>query len=212
MNGQILEKLKKEYLSIVPAENQVIRSWNELQLKLAQERIRPIPHFSQRPALAFVSILIVITAFILIGSRFSKPDDALYPVKIASDKIVAGVTGNYEANIEKRAQEVINSATDPEDGIDEATRKYLESLEEAREKAQEMGKSQEFKTILDQQEERFRQVQEENPSSQRGLEEAINNTQKVKGEVQGQKDENPPNNNQNQNQNNNQGQQKGKNK
>ena len=212
MSEQILAKIKKEYLSTIPSKNQVIRSWNELQSKLSQEKIQPIPHFPQRPALAFVSLLILIIAFILIGSRFSKPGDALYPVKIASDKIVAGVTGNYEANIEKRAQDVIDSATDPDDGIDEATRQYQESLEEAKKKAQEMGKDQEFKTTLDQQEERFRQVQEENPSSQRGLEEAIEHTQKVKGDVQGQKDENPPNNNQNQNQNNNQGQQKGKNK
>src|SRR3990167_2382797 len=161
MNEQILAKIKKEYLSIVTSENQVISSWNELQSKLSQEKIQPISHFPQRPALAFVSLLILIIAFILIGSRFSKPGGVLYPVKIASDKIVAGVTGNYEANIEKRAQEVINSVVDPGDGIDEATRRYQESLEEAREKAKEAGKSQKFKTTLDRQEERFRRVQSE---------------------------------------------------
>lgn len=210
MNEQILAKIKKEYLSITLAESQALRSWDELQPRLLQERPEPVSHFPQRPAIAFASLMILTIAFILLGSRFSKPGDVLYPVKIAADKIVAGVTGNYEANIQKRAQDVIESATDPEDGIEEATRQYQEALDEAKQKAENEGKGQEFKTTLDQQEERFRQVQSENPASQRGLQEAIEHTQKVKGEVQSQKDEYSPQNNHNQD--NNQGQQKGKNK
>lgn len=191
-----LDKLRKDYQKIDAPSYLGQNGWSDLLLRLDQQVIHePVPIFSYRLAFAVFAILLIGAA--LGFSRISGPGDALYPVKIASDKIYAQVTGDYNVAIEGRAEEVVEAS---DEDAEEAARQYQQAVDEAQEKE---GDSQKFKDTLGEQEERLRSTQSQNPHVQ----EAIRHTQEARGQVQGQKDQHAPQNN-----NSNQGGQKGKNK
>lgn len=145
-----------------------------------------------RPYAYKLKALIVILAVVIFsGSAFgvsqaASPGTSLYPLKLASDEILAKVTGRQELKIEKRAQEVIESTNTSQKQQEEALKEFQKALDETEEEAKKSGKSEAFRQTLDSQENKFKKAQEKNPSHH--LEEAIKRTKNAKGEVQGKKD------------------------
>ncbi len=186
MNEQIIEKIKKEYLSHRPSENQAIRGWEELYDKLQLQR--EVLNFSPvRPALAFAALIILLFASVFTISRTARPGDSLYAAKVLSDRVISEVTGNYEANVEGRTQDVIE-ASDSSEGIDEAIKQYEKTLEDAKKEADKKGKSQEYRKFLEEQEQKLDETIRAKPQNQYKLNEAIKHTRRIRGEVEGVKD------------------------
>lgn len=146
------------------------------------------PHAYRLKALIVILTVVSFSGSVLGVSQAASPGTTLYPVKLASDEILAKVTGRQELKIEKRAQEVIESANASQKQQDQALKEFQKALEETEEEAKKSGKFQEFQKALDNEKDKLKKAQEKNPSKQ--LEEAIKSTKKNKGEIQGQKD--PP--------------------
>ena len=196
-----LEKLRKEYIAVNPPSYLSQNGWAELSPQLRPLVGTHYPFLFTR-GLALAAIIVLVLSAVWGSSQLAKPGQALYPVKILSDTVVAKVTGNIEFKIQRRAQEVIDQSAKPNGGFEEATKQYQQTLQETKEEAKKEGKSQEFKKTLDENEQDFRNAQQQHPSSQNDLEKVIKHTKEAKGEVQGQKDEKWGKDNQNGNQNN----------
>lgn len=189
-----IDKLRKEYIKASPDSLDAL--WQDLSGRLPiQNRARSL---SVTRALIFALTILLATGGLLGAAQAGKPGDLLYPVKLLADEIVANITGKLELKIEKRAEEVIESVKGSPKQQEEALREYQKTLEEIKEQAQKRGKKDQLKEALEKQEEKLKNAQQQNPSQ--NLQEAIEHTQTVKGEVQGQKDEKgPSDNNSNQN-------------
>src|SRR3989344_4722425 len=159
------------------------------------------------------ALIVTLAAVLFSGSAFgisqaASPGTSLYPVKLASDEILAKVTGSQELKVKKRAQEIIESASASQKQQEEALKEFQKALDQTEEEAKKSGKSEKFRQTLDSEEEKFKKAQEKNPSQ--NLEEAIKRTKNAKGEVQGQKDQRPlDQGNQNESNGNNNGQNQG---
>ena len=154
---------------------------------LAQLPAQNRPHTYRLKAL-----IITLAAILFSGSAFgisqaASPGTSLYPVKLASDEILAKVTGSQELKVKKRAQEIIESANASQKQQEEALKEFQKALDQTEEEAKKSGKSEKFRQTLDSEEEKFKKAQEKNPSQ--NLEEAIKRTKNAKGEVRGQKDQ-----------------------
>ncbi|MBI2594180.1 hypothetical protein HYW39_00620 [Candidatus Curtissbacteria bacterium] len=169
-----LEKIRKDYIKVEPP-SYLVRIW------------------TLRKGLALVSFALLVSVVTVFGvAQAAKPKDPLYPVKILSENLVAKVTGDYEIKVERRAQELIDLSSQSPQNLDEATRLYQETLDKAEKEAQKVGRGQEFRQTLDQQEEKLREAQRANPAAQQQLENAIWHIQQAKGDVQGEKDQGNP--------------------
>ena len=182
-----LEKLRKEYLKIKAPDYLVQNGWVDLQTRLSAQE-SPNRRFFPKPALIFASVILLFFAGSLTAAQAAKPGDVLYPVKLLSDDLQAKITGKEEIKLEKRAQEFIDLSNSSSEHLEEAARQYQKTLDESKNQAEKSGRQQEFRQSLEEQEEKLRQAQDNNPSSQ-DLDEAIKETQRVRGEVQGTKDE-----------------------
>ena len=201
-----LEKFRKEYLKIGPSVHLEHHGWQDLYAKLERRQDLGLNLLFGR-GLAFASITLLLFASVVGVAQAAKPGDVLYPVKLFSDQIVAQVSGKPEIKVERRGQEVIDLSNHSQEQLDEAAHQYQKSLNEAKNEAEKSGKKEEFNKALETQEQKFKNALENNPRSANGLQRAIEETQKVKGQVQGQKDQEPPvQSNQNNNNGNGQGQ------
>jgi len=138
------------------------------------------------------ALIVTLAAVLFSGSAFgisqaASPGTSLYPVKLASDEILAKVTGSQELKVKKRAQEIIESASASQKQQEEALEEFQKALDQTGKEAEKSGKSEKFRQTLDSEEEKFKKAQEKNPSQ--NLEEAIKRTKNAKGEVRGQKDQ-----------------------
>lgn len=183
-----LENFRKEYLKIGPSVYLEHHGWQDLSVKLESRKAANLNMFFGR-GLAFTSLILLLLGGVVGVAQASKPGDKLYPVKLAADEVAAKVTGNVEIKIERRAQDVIDVSKDSKGQLDEATKEYQKSLENSKEEAQRSGRQKDFADALDEQEKRLRKAKEDNPESADELQEAIMQTQRVRGEVKGEKTE-----------------------
>ena len=203
-----LEKLRKEYLKTGPPIYLEHHGWQDLSAKLENRKTVDLRLLFGR-GLAFTSIVILLFASIVGTAQAAKPGDFLYPIKLLLDEVVAKVVGKQEIKIERRGQEIIDLSSSSSKHLEEAAREYQKALDATKQESEKSGRQQEFKNTLEEQEEKFREAQEKNPTSQDNLEEVIRQTQRAKGEVQGEKDQKTPgggNNNPQNDQQENQGQ------
>ncbi|GEM_PF-5502152 len=194
-----LESLKKEYLKTKTSDYLVNYGWSNLESRLNnQTEQRHLAFINPaRIALAFSAFLIIF-AVPFVFSQNAKPGESLYPLKIASDTVTAKVTGNYEANIEKRAQEVIQTSENGE-SFEEASKQYQQTIDEAKNKAErgDEAKKEELRKKLEEQEKKFEGANKESQKSKKRLEEIRDKTRQIRGEVKGNKDEKEKENNKN---------------
>jgi len=186
-----LNNLKKEYLKTEMPHYLQNYGWQNLESRLAEVKSPQFSFFPKRAfAFAVLSVIILLISTLAISQK-SKPGQTLYPVKVLSDQVYSQVTGNYEATIEKRAQEVIDTSGNGE-SFEEASKEYQKTLDEAKEKAKDENeeKKEELRKKLEQQEKRFENAQkEENQKSKNRLNDILERTRRTRGEVKGSKNE-----------------------
>lgn len=185
-----LGDLRKDYLKTQSKQP----NWSAVENKLGAQNInlRTVLHAT----LITITIMVLSISAITVSSQKSKPGEALYGVKIASDNLYSKISGNFDTSIEKRAQDVISSQNSPQQ-LNDATKQYKKTLEESKQRADQKGQSEEFKQTLQLQEEKFERAKEENHNSQQKLEEVINESKKVRGEIEGVRDQKQNEDNQN---------------
>lgn len=186
-----LESLKKEYLKTKTPNYLKNYGWANLQSRLTdQKELGHLPLVNARRVILAFSILLIIFSIPLTFAQTSKPGQSLYQLKIASDKLTAKVTGDYETNIERRALEVIESSENGS-SFDEASKQYQQTIDEAKQKAvnEDEKKKEELRKKLEEQERKFQNAKKESEKSKKRLEEVRNRTRQIRGEVKGDKDE-----------------------
>lgn len=175
---------------------------------LDQLPVQSHPHTYAIKALTLALAVVLLTGSAYGTAQAASPGTRLYPLKLLSDEVLAKITGKQESKVEKRAQDVINSADASQKQQDEALEQFQKTLEETKKEAKKSGRIQEFRQTLDSEENNFKNAQQKNPSQH--LEQAIKQTQNAKGEVEGQRDQQPPGQgNQNSNNRNGHGQNQG---
>lgn len=201
-----LEKLRKEYIGITSSAYLMQHGWADLRPQLEAKRTLALPSLFGK-SLAFASITLLLFASIVSAAQAAKPGNVLYPVKLLSDKVVANITQKPEITVVKRGQEIIDLSQSSNDQLDEANKQYQKALDESADQANGLGRQEQWQRTLDAQRQKFQNALENSPQSANGLQKAIEQTEKAKGQVQGQKDQQPPGqSNQNNNNGNGQGQ------
>jgi hypothetical protein len=179
-----LEKLRKNYLQTKTPN--FLKDWDSLQTELvAQDLSSPSPQPFFRLALASFGLLIFLSSVVGLAQA-STAGQSLYSVKLLTDQVIAKVTNQPELPLEKRADEVVKFSQNPQSPqLNQAASQYQKSLEQAKKDATQEGKSNQFKQALDQQTQKFEQSIKNNPSSEQKIQPLIEQTEKVRGEVQG---------------------------
>lgn len=176
-----LENLKKEYIHQEIPGYLKEHGKENLNSRLGENHIFHFK-YQPRPRFAFAFFGLVLVATIMIFAQNSKPSTLLYPVKILSDRVVAKLTGDNQTLIEKRTSDLINSTTQSQKAVDQASKEFQKSLDEAKSSAGREDKKQEFQETLENQEESLKRAKQENPQV-RGLDEAINHIDRIREET-----------------------------
>ncbi len=184
-----LEKFRKQYLKISPPDYLEYYGWQNLSAKLDTKKTTNLNLLFGK-GLAFAVITLLLFGGVVGAAQAAKPGDALYPVKLAADETLAKVSGKPEITVEKRGQDIVNLSQKSPEQLDEANKQYQKALDNSANQAKDLGKQEEFKKTLDNQEQKFEREIKRNPQSANRLEKAIEQTQKARGQVKGEKDEN----------------------
>ncbi|MDP2632457.1 MAG: hypothetical protein Q8P25_01910 [Candidatus Curtissbacteria bacterium] len=176
------EDLRHDYLNITGAKS----GWETIEKSLGSQNrnIQPVV----QKGLITTAILLLSISTTVITAQKSKPGGSLYAVMVLSDKVYSSITGNYEATIAKRAQEVIDSQNSPQQ-LDEAAKQYSNTIEDSKKQADQKGEEKKFNETLQEQEEKLEQARKNNSENQQKLEEIIDHSQRIRGEVEGDRDE-----------------------
>ncbi len=178
-----LEKVRKSYIGQAVPSYLINDGWRDLYTKLDLQKGLNFRLIFGR-ALIFASVALVFLGSVVGAAQAAKPGNALYPVKLLSDDIVAKVAGKPEIKIERRGQDIIDLSNNSKEQINEATNEYQKSLDETKKEVEKSGKSENVENALDQQEQKFREAQRRNPQSARNFDDAIRKTKEVKKQVQ----------------------------
>ena len=116
-----------------------------------------------------------------------KPGDLLFPLKVISEKVAVRAGVNPEISVVRRADDLIDQSKKDPTAAEKAAEEYKKTLEQTKQDAQKSGNTKEFKQTLKAQELKFTEAQKEDHGSTE-LKKAIEETQKVNGEVKGEKD------------------------
>lgn len=183
------EELKKEYKSIPIPGYLISNGWLDLSLKLPDKH-KSIWHMFLVRGLIFASLFLFLSVGLVGVSQASKPGDLLFPVKEFSEKVAiqTGVV-NPEISVVRRANDLIDQSQKDSKDTEKATVEYQRTLEQGKQDAQKSGNTQQFKQTLENQEQKFTDAQKSDHDSAE-LKKAIEETQKVNGEVKGEKDTN----------------------
>lgn len=188
MYSKQFSNLRKEYLKTeVPVFLQT--SGRQDLLSMLEDQKKPLLSPVYGLGFAFALLLIFCTA--LVGfSQKAKPGEALYSVKILSDKVYTKVTGNFEGAIDKRIQEIIELKDEPNGKFDEAVKQYQQAIEKAKDKNKDAEEKikEKFREKLEEQEKKLQEISSENPKLYKKLQNVVEQTRRTRGEVKGEKD------------------------
>jgi len=185
MSENLLKESKREYLETPLPEYLKYDGWRDLRVKL-EPRGWSLWGMAFKRGVVFLAAALFFLGSLVGVAQAAKPGDKLYTVKVLADKIFAQVTGNYEVKVQRRAAEVIETSRSNEStrAADRANREYQKALDEAKVKAVGSGKRENFKKILERQEEKFKKESESNDQTKERLDDVIKQTEKVKDEIQ----------------------------
>lgn len=198
-----LKNLKKQYIRTNAPSYLDDYGFLNLSQKISQqEKYIPVDLYL-RKSLIYATFVILLMLIVSLASQSSKPGDVLFPVKIASGKIAAKITGNENLIIKNRVDEIIDLSEKNGQNLDNAIRNYEDTLNKTQE-GQDFRKNQELQDILDEQKQKLEEARERNPQAAPKLDQAIEKTKSVQGEVKGQKENSSENSGENSNRNPNQ--------
>ena len=197
-----LAKLKRDYILIKPPRQLLENGWFDLR-QIIDDKAQPA--FIFKPVLARAIVLASLVIFILGGAFFglvqvaqgALPGEPLYGVKRLSEDIFWTVFPDQEAQVERRAQEIVGLAQEERDAnlLKEASEEYERVVLEAKGDIEKEDKKESFRQILERQEREFRHVIEKDPDSKDDLEKAIEASRKGRngnGKVRGVQNEERP--------------------
>ncbi|HJY98945.1 MAG TPA: hypothetical protein VJ227_04480 [Patescibacteria group bacterium] len=173
-----LEELKKEYEKTKATLHLKSSGWEELRARIGLLEPEPVAPWWKTYALAF-SLVALLTGSLIGAYRISlasMPGDALYPVKILSERLIQNATGDNQIAIDHRADEIIilseKEKTDRE-MLMKVVIEYKEVVEEKKSEIQESGAdNQEFQRRLDDHHRRFDEAERKNPRIEDEIKEA----------------------------------------
>ena len=184
----LLKDLKNEYQNTKMPNYLIYEGWQTLKLHLSDGKSGVFSAYFQK-ALIFAAVLIVVLETTAKVSQAAKPGDKLYPLKLATENITSLVTGNQATKVENRAQEIIDLSKNNDKNLDEALKRYTNTLETSKNNTKDKNK-QELKDTLENQEERLREVEGASEHNKKLIEEAADKTHKTQGEIKGERIDN----------------------
>ena len=178
MNEDILEKVRKDYIHNVA--NIGVGNWDDISDRLSSQNL-PFRTIALR-----VIVILAIPSLLLTGvvgvSQASKPGEFFYPVKVASEKIVSNLTNRLDFKIEKKAQEVLS---EKDENIENKINSEQENKKTFENSKEEIKQKQESRVTItngpEKKEQKSEKATEENGKGQ-GIENAKEQTQKVRQE------------------------------
>lgn len=170
---EYLNSLKKEYEKTDASWHLKMSGWLELQ-----KMIDPIGTRKSGRWFKFAATFAVITLFIigLFGTYgvalASMPGDALYPVKLLSEKIIQKASGNNQIVIDHRAEEIVGLSKKEEvdnNDLKQVVNEYKDNVDQAK-----TGKpSINFQHKLDEQHSEFDKIGSDHPEIQKEIKDAV---------------------------------------
>lgn len=212
MKTSNLEKLKNTYQQVRPPVRLQEYGWGELYAQMnGQTQSRSWLGW-QRFSFALFSLLIILGGlfgFIKV-TLAATPDQALYPVKKAIEKVIETTTGNNQVSIDNRAEEIIDLSQDKQADstyIKETAKEYVQEVEQAKQKINDSQKDNtdeqqpskqedsQLQQKLDEHHQAFDEVIKNDPSLEGDLKEAVevsdNHQEDKKEEVKGSHEDKP---------------------
>lgn len=191
MDNNKLEQLKKTYHAQTLPEEAIEQLWQDLSQRLPVKQDPPF-YYPMRFAFLTLCIMFLTLGGVVGMAQAAKPNTPLYPVKVLADRIIAKATRTYHISIEKRANEVIDSAQSKSaKDLQQSTKAYTETLEDVKtdEKTSDTSKK-ELRETLENAKEDLEHITPANPQSQNLIDQSIKDTEKAREEVKGASTEN----------------------
>jgi len=182
-------QLKREYQETKTPDFLIYNGWTNVRSQLTDRKFGVFWFVVRRISLA-VLFLALIFGGVVTTSRAVAPGDFLYPVKVAGENLYAKISGNYQRPIENRIQDVVKTSSQGDGNLDEAIKQYENTLDQSRNQSQDQQSRDQFKATLQDQADELRQAQEKstNQKDREKLQQVIERTNEVRGEIKGAKD------------------------
>lgn len=182
-------QLKREYQETKTPDYLIYNGWTNVRAQLVDRKFGNFWFALRRISLA-VFFLALIFGGVVTTSQAAAPGDFLYPVKVASQNLYAKLSGDYQKPIENRTQDVIKSSSQGDGNLDEAIKQYENTLDQSRGQSQDPQGKNQFKATLEDQTDQLRQAQEKstNQDDRNKLQQVIDKTSEVQGEIKGARD------------------------
>lgn len=175
---EYINNLKVKYQKLEAPMHLRESGWEELS-----KRLEPAPFVARRfwvMRFAFIAgILLLISGgffgFYKIASA-SLPGDLLYPVKRFSEKVSEKTTGNNQAAIDNRAQEIVTLAQRKDvktKELKKTVQEYTQNVNQRQTEIRQSGQpNPEFQQKLDEQHKEFDQIVQQSPSTENDIKDA----------------------------------------
>lgn len=203
---KILKELKKDYLLISPKASFTKDSWEVVRKELDQREYPALLKYAFVRYALLAIFLVLIVGGVAEASSKALPGEPLYPVKILSEHVVSKLSHGSLIKVEHRAREItdtIREKKENQEDLKQAVDSYTNAVLETKEETKKNQKDKKFDQILKKQEEQFKEIKKDNPSSRDSIEGAIKAAregqdtaqrveQKIDQEVKDKKKDSPP--------------------
>jgi hypothetical protein len=179
-----LVQLKKEYLATPTPMYLQTDGWHNVRLQLHRQPQTNWWMVFQRGFIAICLCLFFMGGFFGVAQA-SQPGDVLYPVKIFTDNTIAQITQSPEIPVEKRVEDIVQTAQDDPGKVQEAATQYSKSLDRAQKNSDQSKDNRDLKQSLEKQQQKLKQVIQKHPELESKLQPVIQKTQEVQSQVKG---------------------------
>lgn len=196
MTDEKIQQLKHYYRGSAAEAPDVDALWHDLSGRLPEKQQHPLHYPIRYAALTLGLILFVgVSSFAV---HAAQPNTPLYSLRVASEDIVAKLSGRYDELIDNRSDDIINAAQKKSDvEIKRAALEYKKALEDAKTHKQTDNPQvkEQLKKSLKAAEEKLKMITPVDKTTRKVIRESIRATKQTQKEVKGVKTEAKPNEN-----------------
>lgn len=180
---EYLEKQRSIYRSVRATPRLSLYGWKEISGKIDGGWQSKFSFLTKSWAAAILSVMLLVAGgFVFSRSvKAALPGEPLYGVKIFSENVVAGATGDNQIKIDNRAEEIVDlveKKSEDEESLKKVSEEYSREVERNRERSRDSGEERErLRENLEEDHKEFDEAVRRFPEAEEDIKDAIEASQ-----------------------------------
>lgn len=176
---EYLEKLRSVYRSVRPTDRLAFYGWKEISDSIDGNWMSKFRFINKGWALGILSILFLVVggAFFYTNVSAALPGEALYPVKIATENVIVGMTNDNQIKVDNRAAEIvtlIEKKSEDTKALQQVSAEYSKEVKKVMQDSTVTEvKREEVRTHIEEDHQKFNEVIRNSPEAEHDIHDAI---------------------------------------